>query len=108
MERAQTLWLRIDDPALARIAVAQIRSCVAKRALDEAVMAARVAGFSGQETRRLAWYDFVSAGADISMSPESTNSADACVVSFSSDPPSCWVLQVLVYIMLNVISWWSN
>ena len=31
----------VDDPALARIAVAQIRLRVAERALDEAVMDAR-------------------------------------------------------------------
>ena len=31
----------VDDPALARIAVAQIRRRVAERALDEAVMDAR-------------------------------------------------------------------
>ena len=36
----------VDDPALARIAVAQIRLRAAKRALDEAVTDARDAGLS--------------------------------------------------------------
>lgn len=36
------------DPALARIAVAQIRVRAAERALDEAVMVAREAGLSWQ------------------------------------------------------------
>ena len=36
----------VDDPALARIAVAQIRLRVAERALDEAVMDARNASLS--------------------------------------------------------------
>ena len=40
--------LTIDDPALARIAVAQIRAQAAEKALDEAVLAAREAGFSWQ------------------------------------------------------------
>ena len=40
--------LTIGDPALARIAVAQIRAQVAEKALDEAVLAARKAGFSWQ------------------------------------------------------------
>lgn len=38
----------VDDPALARIAVAQIRVRAAERALDEAVMVAREAGLSWQ------------------------------------------------------------
>ncbi|MBW3068065.1 hypothetical protein GZ998_00850 [Actinomyces sp. 594] len=38
----------VDDPALARIAVAQIRVRAAERALDEAVMAARESGQSWQ------------------------------------------------------------
>lgn len=38
----------VDDPALARIAVAQIRVRAAERVLDEAVMAAREAGQSWQ------------------------------------------------------------
>lgn len=38
----------VDDPALARIAVAQIRVRAAERALDEAVMGAREAGLSWQ------------------------------------------------------------
>ena len=36
----------VDDPALAKIAVAQIRLRVAERALDEAVMDARNASLS--------------------------------------------------------------
>jgi len=36
----------VDDPALAKIAVAQIRLRVAERELDEAVMAARDVGLS--------------------------------------------------------------
>jgi len=36
----------VDDPALARIAVAQIRLRAAERALDEAVTDARDAGLS--------------------------------------------------------------
>lgn len=36
----------VDDPALAKIAVAQIRLRVAERELDEAVMAARDIGLS--------------------------------------------------------------
>lgn len=36
----------VDDPALARIAVAQIRLRAAERELDEAVMAARDIGLS--------------------------------------------------------------
>ena len=36
----------VDDPALARIAVAQIRLRAAERELDEAVMAARDSGLS--------------------------------------------------------------
>mgnify|MGYP000868530849 CR=1 FL=1 len=36
----------VDDPALARIAVAQIRLRAAERALDEAVMDARNVGLS--------------------------------------------------------------
>ena len=45
----------VDDPALARIAVAQMRLRAAERALDGAVMAARDAGLSWQTTsaRRL-------------------------------------------------------
>lgn len=38
----------VDDPALARIAVAQIRLRAAERELDEAVMAARDVGLSWQ------------------------------------------------------------
>ena len=38
----------VDDPALAKIAVAQIRLRVAERELDEAVMAARDVGLSWQ------------------------------------------------------------
>ena len=38
----------VDDPALAKIAVAQIRLRAAERALDEAVMAARDIGLSWQ------------------------------------------------------------
>lgn len=38
----------VDDPALARIAVAQMRLRAAERALDGAVMAARDAGLSWQ------------------------------------------------------------
>ena len=38
----------IDDPALARIAVAQMQAQTAEKALDEAVIAAREAGFSWQ------------------------------------------------------------
>ena len=38
----------VDDPALARIAVAQIRLRAAERALDEAVMNARNVGLSWQ------------------------------------------------------------
>lgn len=38
----------VDDPALARIAVAQIRVRAAERVLDEAVMAARESGLSWQ------------------------------------------------------------
>ena len=38
----------VDDPTLARIAVAQIRLRAAERALDEAVMAARDVGLSWQ------------------------------------------------------------
>ena len=38
----------VDDPALARIAVAQIRLRAAERALDEAMMAARDVGLSWQ------------------------------------------------------------
>ncbi|WP_017179250.1 hypothetical protein [Actinomyces timonensis] len=38
----------VDDPALARIAVAQIRVRAAERALDDAVMVAREAGLSWQ------------------------------------------------------------
>ena len=38
----------VDDPALAKIAVAQIRLRAAERALDEAVMAARDVGLSWQ------------------------------------------------------------
>lgn len=38
----------VDDPALAKIAVAQIRLRAAERELDEAVMAARDAGLSWQ------------------------------------------------------------
>lgn len=38
----------VDDPALARIAVAQIRLRAAERALDEAVMVARDVGLSWQ------------------------------------------------------------
>lgn len=38
----------VDDPALARIAVAQIRVRAAELALDEAVMVAREAGLSWQ------------------------------------------------------------
>lgn len=38
----------VDDPALARIAVAQMRLRAAERALDGAVMAARGAGLSWQ------------------------------------------------------------
>ena len=38
----------VDDPALARIAVAQMRFCAAERALDEAVMVARDVGLSWQ------------------------------------------------------------
>ena len=40
--------LTIDDPALAKIAVAQMRARAAEKALDEAVLAAREAGFSWQ------------------------------------------------------------
>ena len=36
----------VDDPALAKIAVAQIRLRAAERELDEAVMAARDVGLS--------------------------------------------------------------
>jgi len=36
----------VDDPVLARIAVAQIHLCAAERALDEAVMVARDVGLS--------------------------------------------------------------
>ena len=43
----------VDDPALAKIAVAQIRLRAAERALDEAVMDARNVGLSGM-TRRSA------------------------------------------------------
>ena len=38
----------VEDPALARIAVAQIRLRAAERALDEAVMGARDVGLSWQ------------------------------------------------------------
>ncbi len=38
----------VDDPALARIAVAQVRLRAAERALDEAMMAARDVGLSWQ------------------------------------------------------------
>ena len=38
----------VDDPALAKIAVAQIRLRAAERALDEAVMDARNVGLSWQ------------------------------------------------------------
>ena len=38
----------VDDPALAKIAVAQIRLRAAERELDEAVMAARDVGLSWQ------------------------------------------------------------
>ena len=38
----------VDDPALARIVVAQMRLRAAERALDKAVMAARDAGLSWQ------------------------------------------------------------
>lgn len=38
----------VDDPALMRIAVAQIRVHAAERVLDEAVMAAREAGLPCQ------------------------------------------------------------
>ena len=38
----------VDDPVLARIAVAQMRLRAAERALDEAVMAARDVGLSWQ------------------------------------------------------------
>lgn len=38
----------VDDPVLARIAVAQIRARSAERALDEVVMAAREADLSWQ------------------------------------------------------------
>lgn len=38
----------VDDPALARIAVAQVRARAAEHALDESVMAAREAGRSWQ------------------------------------------------------------
>ncbi|WP_083303191.1 hypothetical protein [Actinomyces sp. HMSC08A09] len=38
----------VDDPALARIAVTQIRLRAAERALDEAMMAARDVGLSWQ------------------------------------------------------------
>ena len=38
----------VDDPALAKIVVAQIRLCAAERTLDEAVMAARDVGLSWQ------------------------------------------------------------
>ena len=38
----------VDDPALAKIAVAQIRLRAAERALDEAVTAARDVGLSWQ------------------------------------------------------------
>ena len=38
----------VDDPALAKIAVAQIRLRAAERALDDAVMAARDIGLSWQ------------------------------------------------------------
>ena len=38
----------VDDPALAKIAVVQMRLRAAERELDEAVMAARDVGLSGQ------------------------------------------------------------
>ena len=38
----------VDDPALAKIAVAQIRLCAAKHSLDKAVMDARDVGLSWQ------------------------------------------------------------
>ena len=38
----------VEDPALARIAVAQIRLCAAKHSLDKAVMDARDVGLSWQ------------------------------------------------------------
>ena len=38
----------IDDPTLARIAVAQLRACEAETALDAAVASAREAGLSWQ------------------------------------------------------------
>ncbi|MDO4258340.1 MAG: hypothetical protein Q4C87_02340 [Actinomycetaceae bacterium] len=40
--------MTVDHPALAKVAVAQIRAHAAEKALDEAVMAAREAGFSWQ------------------------------------------------------------
>lgn len=40
--------LTIEDPALAEIAVAQMRARAAEKALDEAVLAAREAGLSWQ------------------------------------------------------------